>query len=87
MFQPLPSQVIESIARMDAKRPVDGIDNMHTYIVDLLPQILNSADKKMVPLMSKLSAAYHPLRYVCMYECVCMYVCMCMLRYLYLYLV
>eukprot|EP01036_Dinobryon_divergens_P031008 gene31008-40341_t len=63
---PLPSQVIESIARLDAKRPVDGIDNMHTYIVDLLPQILNSADKKMVPLMSKLAAELqHPRRTGC----------------------
>ena len=61
--EPLPAQVIESIARLDAKRPVDGIDNsLNPIIVDLLPQILNSADRKIISLMSKVTAAYHPLR-------------------------
>mmetsp|Transcript_19739 Transcript_19739/g.27117 ORF Transcript_19739/g.27117 Transcript_19739/m.27117 type:complete len:2769 (-) Transcript_19739:85-8391(-) len=60
----LGAQVVESIARLDAKRPVDGIDNsLNTVIVDLLPSITTTADKKVHPIMSKLIAAYHPLRW------------------------
>jgi len=62
MSESLPQNVVKMVAGLDAGRPVEGIDNgFNPVVVDLLPSI-TSSDRKMHPLLPKMTMVYHPSR-------------------------
>ena len=54
--------IVETLARLDAGKPFDGLSNgLNNVVVDLLPS-LTTPDRKTTQIFSKVTLSYHPAR-------------------------